>query len=213
MNASRDDLLFLHNKTPVSWASIDRWTYDEESSDGKPPPYTLYTGLDLKTFFVLFLVTNALHTLAIYIAKSLTSPTFKKDHFFIKVVHCLENTSVFLPHTDWDAEGGTVACLDIDHPPSPSLLPSDKSYNRFEPTSSYLIATIVWRRLPAIERHVWKATLVATAPHAHASVWIALSCALVDAHAAARPLVIATKPLSARPPNPLTLHTWALAKH
>ena len=109
MNASRDDLLFLHNKTPVSWASIDRWTYDEESSDGKPPPYTLYTGLDLKTFFVLFLVTNALHTLAIYIAKSLTSPTFKKDHFFIKVVHCLENTSVFLPHTDWDAEGGSVA--------------------------------------------------------------------------------------------------------
>ena len=111
------------------------------------------------------------------------------------------------------AEGGTAACLDIDHPPSPSLLPSDKSYNRFEPTSSYLIATIVWRRLPAIERHVWEATLVATAPHAHASVWIALSCTLVYTHAAARPLVVATKPLSARPPNSLTLHNRALAKH
>ena len=72
----------------------------------------------------------------------------------------------------------------------------------------YLIASIVRRWLATIERQVRvesgrESTLVA-APHAHASVRVALACPLVDAHAAPRPLVIAPKPLSARPPTPLT---------
>ena len=50
---------------------------------------------------------NSLHT--IYMVKTLTSPTFKKDNFFKKVIHSMENTNIFLPHTDWDVEGGTVA--------------------------------------------------------------------------------------------------------
>ena len=74
--------------------------------------------------------------------------------------------------------------------------------------SRYLIASIVRGWLPTIERQVRvesgrEATLVAT-PHTHASVWVALAYPLVDAHASSRPVVIAPKPLSARPPTPLT---------
>ena len=88
---------------------MDRWTYDEENPDGNPPPYTLYTGLDLSQYFIIFFMINSLHTIVIYMVKTLTSPTFKKDNFFKKVIHSMENTNIFLPHTDWDVEGGTVA--------------------------------------------------------------------------------------------------------
>ena len=74
--------------------------------------------------------------------------------------------------------------------------------------SRYLIASIVRGWLPTIERQVRvesgrEAALVA-APHAHTSVWVALAYPLVDSHASPRPLVVAPKPLSARPPTPLT---------
>ena len=105
--------------------------------------------------------------------------------------------------------------LTASHLPPSSHLTSHTivSFWHFSTMRRYLIAPIVRRRLPTIERHIRETTLVATAPHA--SVWIALSCTLVDAHAPARPLVIASKPLSTRPPTPLTqsLHTGALAKH
>ena len=44
--------------------------------------------------------------------------------------------------------------------------------------------------------------------HTHASVWIALTSPLVDTHAPSRPLIIATEPLSTRPPATLAYCRW-----
>ena len=98
-----EDMVHLFNATPFPWASIDRW-----SIENNPSKYTLYTGLSLANYFTLFIVINAFHTVIIFIVKLYTSPSFKKAGLIKQTIHALENTTIPVPFLDWDAESGTI---------------------------------------------------------------------------------------------------------
>ena len=105
LNASNGDLLYLFNTTPVPWALVDRWNYQDQEF---PPHYDLYTGMSLAWTFNIFLLLNAVHTLAIFIAKYITSPSFRKANIVKKIVNSMETSHVPLPFEDWDNEGGSI---------------------------------------------------------------------------------------------------------
>ena len=97
--------LQLHNNRSVLWSEIDRWDY---SASPSPPPYTLYTGLSLRTYFWLFLAILGLHTLAVGIAKFILVPDFRKAHPVQMFSHCLQSISLPEPWRPWDTDGGNV---------------------------------------------------------------------------------------------------------
>ena len=102
LNASNGDLLYLFNTTPVPWALVDRW------NDQGPPHYDLYTGMSLAWTFNIFLLLNAVHIIFIFIAKSFTSPSFRKANIVKRIVNSMEASNVPLPFEDWDNEGGSI---------------------------------------------------------------------------------------------------------
>ena len=105
LNASNGDLLYLFNTTPVPWALVDRWNYQDQEF---PPYYDLYTGMSLAWTFNIFLLLNAIHTLTIFIAKHITSPSFRKANIVKRIVNSMETSHVPLPFEDWDNEGGSI---------------------------------------------------------------------------------------------------------
>ena len=104
LNSSNGDLLYLYNKTPIAWASIDRWEY----SSGSPPNYDIYTGISFASTFLIFLILNIIQYLAIFIAKFFTSPSFRKANKVKSIVNSMETSHVPLPFEDWDMTGGTI---------------------------------------------------------------------------------------------------------
>ena len=102
---SQSQHLHLHNNRSVLWSEIDRWDY---SASPSPPPYTLYTGLSLRTYFWLFLAILGLHTLAVGIAKFILVPDFRKAHPVQMFSHCLQSISLPEPWRPWDTDGGNV---------------------------------------------------------------------------------------------------------
>ena len=105
LNASNGDLLYLFNTSPVPWALVDRWNYQDQEF---PPYYDLYTGMSLAWTFNIFLLLNAIHTLTIFIAKHITSPSFRKANIVKRIVNSMETSHVPLPFEDWDNEGGSI---------------------------------------------------------------------------------------------------------
>merc|ERR1719318_2466897 len=111
------DTLYLHNSDPPSWGNVDRWVYaDPEYDEDKflgfktivPPPYTLYTGLSLGQYFVLFWVILATQTIAIAITKGIMSKDYRKTSYLRMFVHALENANIPNAFLDWDVLHGTI---------------------------------------------------------------------------------------------------------
>merc|ERR1719318_2213886 len=120
------DTLYLHNSNPLPWAHLDRWIYAdpeyEESlaENGKyepvflgfktsiPPPYTLYTGLSLGQYFILFWVILAVHTIAIAYTKWFMSKDYRKTSYLKMFVHALESLDFPNAFLDWDTLHGTI---------------------------------------------------------------------------------------------------------
>ena len=96
--------LYLHNKTPVLWSHIDRWDYSAES----PPDYSLYTGLSLRQYFLLFLAILAVHTVCVGIIKLILVKDFRRASLMEKFSHSLQNVSMPQPWRAWDADDGSV---------------------------------------------------------------------------------------------------------
>jgi len=104
LNSTNGDLLYLFNKTPVTWASIDRWDYP----GGSPPNYDIYTGTSIAQTFLIFLLLNVIQYATIFIAKLFTSPSFRKANKVKSIVNSMETSHVPLPFEDWDMAGGTI---------------------------------------------------------------------------------------------------------
>ena len=107
----QSSLLYLHNKTPVLWSHIDRWNYSAEF-DGHvspaPPDYSLYTGLSLRQYFLLFLAILAAHTVCVGIIKLILVKDFRRASLLEKLSHSLQNVSMPQPWRSWDTDDGSV---------------------------------------------------------------------------------------------------------
>ena len=95
------------NRT-VLWSSIDRWNYTDPDNI-KPPSYTLYTGLTLGNYFLLFLSIMIAQIIAIIVIKILTVNGLQLKNWFDLVIHGVENSNIPFPWKDWDEGGGDSA--------------------------------------------------------------------------------------------------------
>ena len=120
-----DGTMVLGNNPPFKWNSVDRWKkagplyFEHENGTvilddiGNPmpnpghqvsaPDYTFYAGLRLRYYLVIFLASNGIQILVIFIAKSLLSKSFLYEFNFLeKVLHCLENSNIPYNAKEWD---------------------------------------------------------------------------------------------------------------
>ena len=73
-----------------------------------PPSYTMYTGIDLGTAFILFWILLVIQTMILMAARLLTCKRFRKIGIFSKLVHCLDSVNIPDVYQDWDTEDGYV---------------------------------------------------------------------------------------------------------
>ena len=102
---SQSQHLHLHNNRSVLWSEIDRWNH---SASPSPPAYSLYTKLELRENFWLFLAILTIHTVCVGLTKYVLVPDFRRCHPVEMFSHALQNISLPQPWRAWDTDGGTV---------------------------------------------------------------------------------------------------------
>ena len=107
-NLTPTDVLHLYNAN-VTWSDMNRWDYSDPSNP-TPPPYTLYTGLTLTQYFILFWIIIFLHVLSNIIIKKICSKHFLKNckSVLAMFIHGMENTNMATLWRDWDVDKGTI---------------------------------------------------------------------------------------------------------
>ena len=116
--------MFLGNNLPFMWNLVDRWykngsLYMDPLPDGyrmlnpnylvSPPDYTLYTGIGLGYYLLIFMFHIAVHMMAVFIAKFMLSEEFRKYFNLLeKAIHCLENTNIPYNSREWDDGKGNA---------------------------------------------------------------------------------------------------------
>lgn len=123
------NIIVLGDGEPFDWNMVDRWQkrgtlYLEYSNGtiirddygkvevnpdflGSPPDYTLYVGVTLGIYLLIFFAHIGLHMMVVYFAKSILSKTFSIEFNFLqKIIHCLENTNIAYNSKEWDDDKG-----------------------------------------------------------------------------------------------------------
>ena len=68
-----------------------------------PPSYTLYVGLEWRTYLFIFFGHVGIHAISLFIAKYLLSIDFRKHFNWLdKIIHSLENTNIPYNAREWD---------------------------------------------------------------------------------------------------------------
>ena len=71
-----------------------------------PPPLSLYTGLDKKTFFIIFASGWVFQVFCIWLHNFFVSYIFKKFSIFDQIVHAFQSVATPYSSKDWaDGEG------------------------------------------------------------------------------------------------------------
>ena len=90
-----------------SFNSLVRLNYEDLASP-VPPPYSLYTGLDLYKAFLVFWVIFFLHISAILVTKLLTARNIRASNILNMILHAVQNSNIPFPYKDWDVDDGTI---------------------------------------------------------------------------------------------------------
>ena len=98
--------LYQANITKEQWNKIDRWDY----TNNVGPHYTLYTGFNLRQYFLYFWLILIVHVFINILVKIATSEHFRKncDSFLEMIVHGLENANMPSCWRDWDLDHGSL---------------------------------------------------------------------------------------------------------
>ena len=94
------DKLYFGNAPVVAWADITRVDYSKPDNP-KPPPYTIYTGLTSKDFFIIFLTMWLLQIFFIWLHNFLRSQAFKTLSAFDQIMHSFQTVITPAPSVDW----------------------------------------------------------------------------------------------------------------
>ena len=67
------------------------------------PDYTLYAGISLKFYLLIFFATIGIHVFVIFVTKTIFCKSFwSKLSFLEKIIHSLENTNIAYNIKEWD---------------------------------------------------------------------------------------------------------------
>ena len=128
---SDNNTLTIGDNLPIEWNQLNRWkvanSLYQENEDGtlimdifgqyipdpgyfiSPPDYTLYAGVQLKYYLIIFMAHFGLHMFFIYLAKTKLSKTFANDlNLLEKFIHCIENTNIVYNTKEWDDDKGNA---------------------------------------------------------------------------------------------------------
>ena len=77
-----------------------------DSDKPTPPPLSLYTGLDTKTFFIIFASGWVLQVFCIWLHNFFISIIFRKFSIFDQIMHAFQSVTTPYSSKDWaDGEG------------------------------------------------------------------------------------------------------------
>ena len=100
-------MVYLYNSEPVNWTDLCRYNYTSDSG----PDYTVYTYFNLQEYFFGFGVLLVVHVLINALGKITCSEDFRTNgtsSFLLKLMHCVENTTIPTVWVDWDEREGTL---------------------------------------------------------------------------------------------------------
>ena len=89
------------NSSQIPWNHLDRWKYNLNGL-AIPPHYSLYTLVNLKYYFLIFLVILFTQTLSIFFVKIKFAKAFGKFNILEKIIHCIEGTNLPYNTQEWD---------------------------------------------------------------------------------------------------------------
>ena len=95
-----NDMLYFGDAEPVRWADITHVNYSNPF-DPVPPPYTIYTGLTSRDFFIIFGSMWLLQIFAIWLHNFLRSKSFKTLSGFDQIMHAFCSIITPAPSVDW----------------------------------------------------------------------------------------------------------------
>ena len=124
-------ILSLGNGEPFELELIDRWTKNgslylmykngtlmrNKDLDPivnpyhlvSPPDYTIYTGIGLQLYLLVFFIWTGIHMSVIFMAKRKLSNAFWNDFNILeKIIHCFENANIPYNSTEWDDDKGNA---------------------------------------------------------------------------------------------------------
>lgn len=102
---SINDTLYFGNAPPVQWKDISHVNYTDRANP-TPPPYSLYTGLDSKSYFLIFVVLWSLQVFLIWLKNFRRSKIFRTLSGFDQVMHSWQSVICPAPSVDWSVGQG-----------------------------------------------------------------------------------------------------------
>ena len=102
---SINDTLYFGNAPPVQWKDITHVNYTNPANP-TPPPYSLYTGLDSKSYFLIFAVLWSLQVFLIWLKNFRRSKIFRTLSGFDQVMHSWQSVICPAPSVDWSVGQG-----------------------------------------------------------------------------------------------------------
>ena len=102
-----DGTIQFGNSSKKIWSQIDHSRHYINRTVALPD-YTIYTGLNLKTFFFIFIAISVLQVIIIYLVKSIFANGFQKFNLLEKFIHCLESSHIPYNSEEWDATKGNA---------------------------------------------------------------------------------------------------------
>ena len=102
---SINDTLYFGNAPPVQWKDITHVNYTDPENP-IPPPYSLYTGLDSKSYFLIFVALWSLQVFLIWLKNFRRSQIFRTLSGFDQVMHSWQSVICAAPSVDWSVGQG-----------------------------------------------------------------------------------------------------------
>ena len=99
------DTLYYGNAEPIAWSDITHVNYTNPKFPS-PPPYTIYTGMDSKTTFIIFSLLWLIQIICIWVKNLYKSESFCKLSFLDQFIHAFSCVILATPSMDWETGQG-----------------------------------------------------------------------------------------------------------
>ena len=99
------DTLYYGNAEPISWSDISHVNYTDPEFP-TPPLYTIYTGMNSETAFIIFSSLWLIQILCIWLKNLCKSKSFCELSFLDQFIHVFHCVIMPIPSEDWETGQG-----------------------------------------------------------------------------------------------------------
>ena len=95
------DTLYYGNAEPISWSDISHVNYTDPEFP-TPPLYTIYTGMNSETAFIIFSSLWLIQIICIWVKNLCKSESFCELSFLDQFIHVFHCVIMPIPSLDWE---------------------------------------------------------------------------------------------------------------